>query len=412
MEFRKHQLQNGLQIVAECNPQAYTTAVCFMVRTGSRDESPDVAGVSHFLEHMVFKGTPTRSADEVNRQFDELGAEHNAWTTKENTVYYAVMLPEYQREIVELWADVMRPSLREEDFETEKQVIIEEIRMYEDQPPFCADERCEKNFFGEHPLGNSVLGSVDSISNLQVDAMRQYFRAQYSPRNIIVAAAGKIDFDELVRTIERECGAWEPFDVGRELAAPQPRDGFEVVEKTSATQEYVIELASGPSATDPRRFAAYMLANLIGDGSGSRLYWELLHTGHAEQASLYYYEYDGAGVLATWLCCEPEEAVENLRRIQDVYREAEQNGFSEAELARAKTKFNSRMVLASERPQSRMASVGMNWLRRGEYRSIKQDLDEYNAVTLDDVAQVLAAFPITRHNTIAIGPLAEVQPPA
>ncbi len=117
-------------------------------------------------------------------------------------------------------------------------------------------------------------------------------------------------------------------------------------------------------------------------------------------------------MLGTWLCCEPEDAAENLRRIQEVYRQAEKEGFSEAELARAKMKFNSRMVLASERPQSRMASVGMNWLRRGEYRSVKQDLDEYNAVTLRDVAEVLAEFPLTRHNTIAIGPLADVQPPA
>ncbi|NIL98763.1 MAG: insulinase family protein [Planctomycetales bacterium] len=412
MKFRQQQLDNGLQIVAECNPQAYTAAVCFMVRTGARDETPEVAGVSHFLEHMVFKGTPTRSADDVNQRFDDLGAEHNAWTTKEHTAYYAVMLPEYQEEIVELWADVMRPSLREEDFETEKQVIIEEIRMYEDQPPFCADERCEKNFFGSHPLGNSVLGSVETIRNLDVDTMRQYFRARYSPQNMIVAAAGKIDFDNLVGTLQRECGDWEPFEVQRQLVPPQPHDGFEVVQKATATQEYVIELATGPSATDPRRFAAYMLANLLGDGSGSRLYWELLHTGCAEQASLHYYEYDGVGVLGTWLCCEPEDAAENLRRIQEVYRQAEKEGFSEAELARAKMKFNSRMVLASERPQSRMASVGMNWLRRGEYRSVKQDLDEYNAVTLRDVAEVLAEFPLTRHNTIAIGPLADVQPPA
>nr|NIP86327.1 insulinase family protein [Planctomycetales bacterium] len=316
MEFREHQLANGLQVVAECNPQAHTAAVCFMVRAGSRDEGPEVAGVSHFLEHMVFKGTPTLTAEEVNRRFDELGAEHNAWTTKENTVYYAVMLPEYQREIVELWADVLRPwpSLREEDFDTEKQVILEEIRMYEDQPPFCADEKCEKNFFGDHPLGNSVLGSIDSIRDLRVDAMRDYFRTHYSPRNIIVAAAGKIDFDQLVQTVQRRCGGWESFEVQRELTPPCPRAGFEVVHKATAAQQYVMGLSPAPAATDTRRFAADMLATLVGDSSGSRLYWELLHPGHVEQASLHYYEYDGAGVLASWLCCEPQEAAANLRR--------------------------------------------------------------------------------------------------
>lgn len=411
MEFRKHQLDNGLQIVAECNPQAYTTAVSFMVRTGSRDESENIAGVSHFLEHMVFKGTPTRTADDVNQQFDELGAEHNAWTTKENTVYYAVMLPEFQQQIVELWADVLRPSLREEDFETEKKVIVEEIRMYEDQPPFCADERCERNFYGHHPLGNSVLGTIQSVEDLDVGAMRDYFRAQYSPSNVIVAAAGKVDFEDLVRTIERCCGAWEPFEVNRNVVPANPCEGFEVVQKKTSAQEYVIQLSDGPPAGDPQRFAAYVLASLVGDSGGSRFYWELLHTGRAEQASLYFYEYDGAGLFATWLCCHPDEAAENLQAIQDVFRDVQKNGFSEDELARAKTKFNSRMVLVSERPQSRMTSVGLNWMRQGEYRSVKQDLDDYNAVTLADVSAVMAKYPFSRNNSIAIGPLADLARP-
>ncbi len=148
MEFREHQLDNGLQIVAECNPEAHSTAIGFFVQTGARDESPADAGVSHFLEHMMFKGTPTRSADDVNREFDEMGAHYNAFTSEELTVYYAAVLPEYQTAAVELWADIVRPSLREEDFNTEKQVIIEEIRMYEDQPPFGADDKCRALHYG------------------------------------------------------------------------------------------------------------------------------------------------------------------------------------------------------------------------------------------------------------------------
>src|SRR5512137_1763351 len=129
MEFHQHTLQNGLEIVAECNGDAHSAAVGFFVRTGSRDETDAVAGVSHFLEHMMFKGTPTRSADDVNREFDEMGAHYNAFTNEENTVYYASVLPEHQIPALELLADILRPSLREDDFETEKQVILEEIQM-------------------------------------------------------------------------------------------------------------------------------------------------------------------------------------------------------------------------------------------------------------------------------------------
>src|SRR5262249_29688101 len=149
-------LDNGLEIVAECDAAAYSTALGFFVNSGARDETDEVSGVSHFLEHMVFKGTPTRSADDVNREFDEMGAHYNAFTNEENTVFYAAGLPEYQQKTVELLADIMRPSLREEDFSTEKQVILEEIKMYDDQPPFGVDDKCRAAFFGTHPLSRSV----------------------------------------------------------------------------------------------------------------------------------------------------------------------------------------------------------------------------------------------------------------
>jgi predicted Zn-dependent peptidase len=199
-----------LEIIAECNGDAHSAALGFFVRTGSRDENDKIAGVSHFLEHMLFKGTPTRSADDVNREFDEMGAHYNAFTNEENTVYYAAVLPEYLGRAAELWADVMRPSLREEDFNTEKKVIIEEIKMYEDQPPFCADEKCRAAFFGSHPLSRSVLGTERSIADLPVEAMRDYFERRYSPGNLLLAAVGKVDFDDLVKTAEKHCGHWTP----------------------------------------------------------------------------------------------------------------------------------------------------------------------------------------------------------
>jgi len=164
LRFRKHVLPNGLEIVAECNDDAFSTAMGFFVKTGARDETDAVAGVSHFLEHMMFKGTSSRSADDVNREFDEMGAHYNAFTNEENTVYYSAVLPECQHQSVELLGDILRPALREEDFDTEKQVILEEIQMYEDQPPFGADDKARATYFGSHPLGRSVLARQRALA--------------------------------------------------------------------------------------------------------------------------------------------------------------------------------------------------------------------------------------------------------
>src|SRR5688572_7335543 len=163
MPFHTHTLPNGLQLVGETIPSARSAAVGFFVKTGSRDETPEVAGVSHFLEHMVFKGTPRRTALDVNCDFDRIGANYNAFTSEENTVFYAAVLPEYVPQAVDILADILRPSLRGEDFEGEKKVILEEIAMYEDQPMWCAYDHAKKAYFADHPLGNSVLGSVASI---------------------------------------------------------------------------------------------------------------------------------------------------------------------------------------------------------------------------------------------------------
>src|SRR5436853_4795351 len=160
MEFHKHRLDNGLEIIAESNADAHSMSVAFIVRTGARDETDEVAGVSHFLEHMVFKGTPRRTAEDVNREFDEIGAHYNAFTSEENTVYYASVLPEYQEASIDILADVMRPSLRDDDFNMEKKVIIEEIQMYGDQQPFLMDDHIKELHLGRHPMARSVSGAV------------------------------------------------------------------------------------------------------------------------------------------------------------------------------------------------------------------------------------------------------------
>ncbi|HZZ74256.1 MAG TPA: pitrilysin family protein [Pirellulales bacterium] len=411
MEFQTHTLANGLEILAECNGDAHSAALGFFVKTGARDETDAVSGVSHFLEHMVFKGTPRRSADDVNREFDEMGAHYNAFTSEENTVYYAAVLPEFQTDAVDLLADILRPALRKKDFDTEKNVILEEIKMYEDQPPFGADDKCRAAHYGAHPLGKSVLGSPASIRDLAVEQMRDYFRTRYSPKNIVLAAAGRIDFDRLVQETSRRCGDWEPFPAPREMPPVPTAGSFHVVTKESAAQEYMIQLSNGPGATDADRHAAKLLATVLGDDSGSRLYWELVDSGRAEQCSLGHYDYQGTGIFMTYTCCDPEGTADNLQAIRNLFRAAEREGITAAELALAKSKINSRVVLSSEKPRSRLFNVGFNWICRHEYRTIRDDLDAIDSVTVAQANAVLKKYPLTQNTTYAVGPLAAVAAP-
>ncbi len=406
MEFREFRLENGLEIVAECNPAAYSVALAFVVKTGARHEPESLAGVSHFLEHMAFKGTGSRTADEVNRAFDEIGAYHNAFTAEEITAYHAVVLPEYWPRALELLADLLRPALRADDFELERQVVLEEIQMYEDQPPFGADDKCRAAFFGSHPLGHSVLGTSESIEQLTADQMRAYFHQQYAPGNTVLVAAGRVDFDRLVELAAAYCGRWEPREISCHLQPATGTEQFLAMHKPGATQQYVVHLTLAPQATSEDRFAADLLATVVGDDSGSRLFWELVDPGLAEQASLSRLEHQEAGLFATFLASPPEQAVQNLQRTMELYRKVEQEGVTPEELERAKRKMASRMVLAGEKPRNRVFAVGGDWILRRQYTTVEQLVEQIESVTCDDVARVLAQYPLSRGTTVAIGPLA------
>ena len=193
MQFRSEKLDNGLEVIAEINPEAFSLSLGYFVKTGSRDETPEMAGVSHFLEHMMFKGTAKRTAVDVNRELDDLGSQSNAYTSEEQTVYYMSVLPENQHAALDLLSDMMRPALRDEDFQTERQVILEEIAMYDDQPPYGAMERAAEGYFGDHPLSRRVLGTKETVAQLDPDSMRTYHQARYAPNNLPPILAQNLD---------------------------------------------------------------------------------------------------------------------------------------------------------------------------------------------------------------------------
>ena len=410
MEYRQHQLANGLQIVSECNDRAYTAAFGYFVRTGSRDETPEIAGVSHFLEHMVFKGTSSLSAEEVNLRLDELGSSSNARTSEESTIYHSSVLPEFQTPMVELLSDLMRPSLRDDDFEMEKQVIIEEIKMYQDQPPYGGHEKIMEDFFSDHPLSQSVLGTEDSVGQMSPADMRNYFAQRYSPGNMCLAAAGNVDFQKLVDDAERLCGHWESFDAARQPVSANYRGGFEQIVKANSHQQYLMQLSPGPSASDPDRFAVRVVSAILGDDGGSRMFWEFLDSGKAESAGMGAYEYFDSGLVMTYICCAPEEAQDNLVRLHQLQTQAVARGITQRELDLAKRKIASHIVLASERTSSRLFSVGSQWLVDQPFLTTREIAAIYESVTLDQVTSVLEKYPLTQNMTLVVGPRTDLQP--
>src|SRR5580698_5388552 len=190
LQFHHHQLSNGLDIIAEINPDAHSFAAGMYVNTGSRDETFEINGVSHFLEHMMFKGSSKYTWEDVNRIFDEIGARYNAYTSQEMTAYYANVLPEFTEKAIEHLSHLLRPAIRKADFDTEKNVILEEIAMYLDDPGHRLYEKLMEVHFGNHPLSMSVLGTSESIQRLQRDQMAGYFRSRYGPGNMVLAATG------------------------------------------------------------------------------------------------------------------------------------------------------------------------------------------------------------------------------
>ena len=404
LTFQKTTLDNGLTIVGERNAQAQSFAAGYFVKTGSRDETQEVAGVSHFLEHMMFKGTDKRSPADINREFDELGANYNAYTSDERTVYYGAVLPERAPKLLDLLSDMMRPALRQEDFDLEKNVILEEIAMYEDRPGFKVFEEGNERYYNGHPLGNSVLGSADSIRALEREQMLRYFEERYAADNLILTVAGNYDWDALVSQIGELTSNWQPSNPTRTYPELQPNTENVVLENARLKRVHVASYAPGVSAQDELRYAASILANCIGDSSGSRLYWSLVDNGLAESASVSHDSADGAGVFIGYLSTGPDELDKVLEIYRNVLREVQDEGVSEDEWSRAQRKLATGLTLRGETPFGRLMSLGSSYQYLGEYKSVQDVVDTIMNTSVEDAKKILERKPFDNLFTLTLKP--------
>jgi predicted Zn-dependent peptidase len=388
--YRHTQLKNGLTVIGENNPANVSSAIGFFVKTGARDETPAESGLSHFLEHMMFKGTPGRNAIEINMALGNLGAQANAFTSEENTVYYAAVIPERFSEMQELLSDMLRPLLDHEEFAMEKKVILEEIALYQDRPHFYLFENAFKDYFGAHPAGNSVLGSHESVSALTHEQMRDYFNRRYSPSNIVLVASGNFSWDKFVADAERYTAGWSDQAVGRSTPRFTGSVKERVFKKPNLAQAHAVLISEGVSAQDPERYPMALLSTILGDSSGSRMFWELINTGLAESAGVDSDERDGTGCFSAYLSTSPDrldQVVEIAKKILSTPRD-----FSDQDLDRAKAKVCSRIVLDGEMPMGRLMALGLEWIYRKESTPLSNIIEKVRAVTRKDIDSALERF--------------------
>jgi predicted Zn-dependent peptidase len=407
MEFKKHILDNGLVVVGEVNSFAKSAAIGFFVKTGSRDEAKQINGVSHFLEHMLFKGTEKLGPLEVNEAFDRLGAQYNAFTSEENTVYYASVLPEYFADAAQLWTHLMRPALRGDDFNMEKNVIKEEIAMYEDTPSYYVIDKCRSLYFDLHPCGNSVLGTHQSIDALTTKQMHDYFTTRYSPNNMTVALAGNFDWDKTLSLIAEHCGNWRQQGVTRQTEDYPGSMKSKRLQKEHLKREHICLISPAVSMQDKRRFAASILATIVGDNVGSRYFWALVDKALAETATMQCESMDGTGALFSYIRCGSENVQKVLDIIKAVFDDLNANGITTSELSAAKNKILSALVLKNEIPMGRLVSVGFNWVYLNEYRSTEQDVADVKAVGIDEVNSLIKHLRPGRFTQFILGPGAD-----
>ena len=381
---RLTELPSGLRVVTDAMPSVRSVALGFYVGVGSRNETREQAGLSHFLEHLLFKGTERFSSTEIDQIFDGMGAEINAGTGKETTSVYARFLDQHLERAFDVMADmVLRPSYP--DIDSERQVVIEEIAMYEDEPSDKVHDVLADALFGDHPLGRPIIGRSDVVWSVPVPQIAAYHDARYVAQNLVVAAAGSVDHDRLVALTERAFAA-PAGEVARFEAAPA-LDGPALRFHEKATEQYHLCLGGpGIARADERRFALRVLDTILGGSSSSRLFQEVREKrGLAYAVYSYSSQYADSGQVAVYVGTRPDNVAAAIEVIGDELRRLQQEPIFSAELERAKENVKGRTVLGMESTSARMGRLGSSVVMDVPVLTLDEIVAAIDAVSGDDV---------------------------
>jgi predicted Zn-dependent peptidase len=404
--FVDHTLSNGLRIVIEPMPQSHSAAAGFLVRTGARDEQPELAGVSHFLEHMCFKGTPNRSCEQITVDFDNMGSTYNAYTSKEKTFYFGwVRVDDLERQ-VELIADMMRSTLPSGEFDTEKKVILEEIAMSDDQIDRQVYEFLHEKVYAGHPLAWPVLGTAQTVAALTRDQMHAYFESRYHPANMILLVAGDVDPQRVIAMAQRICGDWKPRAPRPPRATPPAVPRGVATSRTDRFQQQAIALCfPAPAATHPDRETADVMASILG-GHNSRFYWNIIQTGIAPHISAGRLEYCDAGMMMVFGFCEPAKTQVLYDAMRREIADFTEKGVTADEVERVKNRTRTGLATEAEAPYYRLMQLAGDLSSLDRPRDVTERLQAIESVTPEMIKRYLREWPMTGEGWLtSLGPL-------
>ncbi len=407
---RRTVLPGGLRVVTEFVPSVRSASVGLWVDVGSRDEGATVAGASHFLEHLLFKATPTRTSVEIAQAVDAVGGELNAFTTKEHTCYYAHVLDDDLEMAVDMVADVVLNGVcAAADVEVERDVVLEEIAMRDDDPEDTLGDVFLAAMFGNHPVGRPVIGTVESVSAMTRNQLRSFHVRRYVPERMILAVAGNIEHDRVVAFARQHFGARlvkgiRPRPPRRGAGRLAGRPGLTLVNRDSEQSHLTLGVRV-PGRNWTHRWALMVLNSAIGGGLSSRLFQQIRET-HGLAYSVYSAidTFSDSGALSVYAGCLPERFSQVVRLTAEVLDSVGRDGITEAECRIAKGSLRGGLLLGLEDSASRMNRLGRSELNYGEYRSVTQTLRNIERVTVDEVNAVARRVLAGRFGAAVLGP--------
>lgn len=412
MSVRRTVLPSGLRIVTEEVSSVRSAAVGIWVNVGSRDETPAVAGASHFLEHLLFKGTTRRNALEISSSIESVGGEMNAFTGKEYTCFYARVIDSDLPMAVDVVCDLITSSLvTASDVDAERKVVLEEIAMRDDDPSDLVHDLFSDAYYGDTPLGRAILGSVDSINEMSRRSVFNYYKKRYIPQDLVVAVAGNIKHKTVVHMVEEALSRDGFLDVTGEPQV-RPNKAIKVNEQRSVglltrktEQAHMFYGLAGVSREDDRRFTMGILSAALGGGMSSRLFQEIREKrGLAYSVYSYAQQFAGSGLLGFYAGCHPSKAIEVVEIIREVLHDVAENGMAAEEISRAKGAVKGSLVLSQEDSGSRMSNIGKSEIVYGEVMGFDEILKRITDVTPVAVRQLAGEILLQRPTLALVGP--------
>lgn len=406
-KYQEITLDSGLRIVTETLPYVNSATIGVWFGTGSRDEDSNNSGVSHFIEHLMFKGTQKRTAREIAEAIDSVGGQINAFTSKDHTCYYIRILDKYLPLAMDVLADMLNNSLLDPvEIEKEKKVIIEEIRMYEDSPDELVHDIFAESIWGNHPLGKNIAGEEEVIRNLAKNDIIDYINTHYVNKNMVVSLAGNLNHTNVVQDIERNFPSRPLTPPGRQIALPKIERPVYIKEKKTEQVHLCLGTRAYPRE-HPDRYALTMLESILGGGVSSRLFQRVREEkGLVYSIYSYYTSYEDTGAFAVYAGTSPENIDEVVEIIIDELFNVKNKGVTEPELVRTKEQLKGNLMLSLESTSNRMSRLGKSKLFFKRIIGIEEVIENIERIQLADIKRVAQDL-FKRENLVltAIGPI-------